>query len=267
MAASMLAGKFLSPIAPERKINEQMKSGADQYFQIVREQLAAIQTSERQKIETAAQWVADALANDRFIYAFGSGHSHTLAEELFYRAGGLARIVPILDERLMVHKSATGSSEWERKEGLAAEILSHYELGAGDVFFIVSNSGRNAVPIEIAMEGVRRGAKVVAISSAQYAGVFASRHSSGKKLSDIASLVVDNHGVAGDAVVLIDGVSSRVGPVSTISSAFILNGIMVEATAKAAAAGVKPEVWGSANSDSTNNDAVLKKYKGRVPHL
>lgn len=244
-----------------------MSNSLDDYFKAARRQLDEIAIAERGKIDTAAQWTAEALLREHFIYAFGSGHSHTLSEEIFYRAGGLARVVPILDERLMVHQSATGSTEWERKEGLAAEILSRYALGAGDVFFIVSNSGRNAVPIEMAMDGVRRGAKVVAISSAQYGNAYASRHSSGKKLAEVAHLVIDNHGVAGDATVEIPGVKHKMGPVSTISSSFILNGILIQAAAKVAAAGGQPEIWGSANSDATNNEALLKKYKGVIPHL
>lgn len=254
-------------MASKRKINEQVKSSLDQYFDVVRAQLRAIEQTQRAGIELAAQWVAGALQQDHFIYAFGSGHSHALAEEVFYRAGGLARVVPILDERLMVHQSATGSSEWERKEGLAAEILSRYSLGVGDVVFIISNSGRNAVPIEMAMVARRRGAKTVAISSAQYAAAFASRHSSGKKLSDFADLVINNGGVAGDAAVAIEGLPQRAGPVSTISSAFILNSILVAAAQRVVMAGGRPEIWGSANSDATNNDALLKKYKGRIPHL
>ncbi len=239
----------------------------DEYFDVVHAQLGAIEKTQRRQIETAAQWVAEALLGDHFVYLFGSGHSHTLAEETFYRAGGLARVVPILDTRLMVHESATASTDWERKEGLAAEILTRYTLGAGNVLFIVSNSGRNPLPIEMAMEGRKRGAKVVAISSAQYGGAYDSRHSSGKKLSEIADLVIDNQGVAGDATVAIEGLPQRVGPASTITSAFILNGIIVEAAARATAAGGRVEVWGSANSDSTNNDALLKKYKGRIRHL
>src|ERR1700728_631906 len=140
-----------------------MKAGLDKYFEAVRSQLEAIEQTQRENMEMGAQWVPDALQAGRFIYAFGAGHSHVLAEEVFYRAGGLARVIPILDERLMVHKSASSSTEWGRKEGLAAEILSRYTLGAGDVLFVISNSGRNPVPIEMALEGVRRGAKVVAI--------------------------------------------------------------------------------------------------------
>lgn len=242
-------------------------SGQDKYFAAARAQLEAIERTERPKIETAAQWMADALLANRFIYAFGAGHSHALAEEIFYRAGGLARVIPILDERLMVHRSATASTDWERKEGLAAEILSRYDMQSGDVLIVISNSGRNAVPIEMAVEAVRRGAKVAAISSVQYSQAFASRHSSGRKLTDIAHVVIDNHGIASDAAVELDGLKQRVGPLSTVSSAFILNAMIVEAAARVLAAGGTPEVWGSANSDATNNQALLAKYNGCIPHL
>lgn len=97
--------------------------------------------------------------------------------------------------------------------------------------------------------------------------VVTSRHSSGKKLTEIADLVIDNCGRTGDAVVEIEGLPQRIGPTSTISSAFILHAIFVEAAARVVAAGGKPEVWGSANTDSTNNDAIMSRYKGKIPHL
>ncbi len=157
-------------------------SALENYFQIVQNQLVEIHRTQRANLEQAADWVASALMQQKFIFTFGSGHSHTLAEEMFYRAGGLARSIPILDENLMVHKSASASTDWERKEGYAAEVLKRYSLGSGDVLFVVSNSGRNAVPIEMAMEANKRGAKVIAISSTKHSSGFASRHSSGKKL-------------------------------------------------------------------------------------
>jgi uncharacterized phosphosugar-binding protein len=239
----------------------------DEYFVAAQNQLATITQTQRAQMEQVAQWVYETLIGERFIYAFGSGHSHALAEEVFYRAGGLARVIPILDENLMVHKSASESTEWERKHGYAREVLSRYSMGQGDLLFIISNSGRNAVPIEMAMEAKARGARVVAISSLQYATKVSSRHSSGKRLIEIANLVIDNCGPAGDAVVSIEGLAQRIGPTSTISSAFILHAVFVEAAARAVATGGKPEVWGSANTDSTNNDAMMKRYKGVVPHL
>jgi uncharacterized phosphosugar-binding protein len=239
----------------------------DEYFSTAQQQLATIASTQRRQLEQAAEWVRETLMQEHFIYAFGSGHSHALSEEIFYRAGGLARVIPILDEKLMVHISASESTDWERKSGYAAQVLSRYAMTKGDLLFIVSNSGRNAVPIEMAMEAKSRGARVIAISSVQYVAKVTSRHSSGQKLTDIADLVIDNCGPAGDAAVSIEGLPTQIGPTSTISSAFILHSIFVEAAARVVAAGGKPEVWGSANTDSTNNDAIMARYKGKIPHL
>lgn len=242
-------------------------NAAETFFQTVQNQLASIHRSQQATLNTAAQWASEALLAEKFIYGFGSGHSHALVEEIFYRAGGLVRVIPIFDENLMVHLSATGSTEWERKEGFAAQVLSRYPMATGDVLFIISNSGRNAVPVEMAMEAKKRGARVVAVTSVQYSNAFASRHSSGKKLSDIADLVIDNCGPIGDATIEITGLPQKMGPTSSISSAFILHSVFVAAAEQAVAAGGKPEVWGSANSDATNNEALLRKYKGVIRHL
>ena len=242
-------------------------SAVGSYFENIRRQLEQIESTQRANIESAAQWVAEALQAEKFIYVFGSGHSHTLAEEVFYRAGGLARCVAILDEKLMVHLSASESTEWERKEGYAAEVLKRYPINAGDVLVVVSNSGRNAVPIEMAMEARKRWAKVIAISSAQHSRSVSSRHSSGKKLNEVANLTLDNCGVPGDASVRLPGMTQPFGPTSTITSAFILNGILVDAIERCVTAGKPPEIYASINSDGTGNDAILKKYRGIIPHL
>lgn len=239
----------------------------DDYLKAAQAQLAAVANTQRAAMDRAADWVGETLMNDRFLYAFGSGHSHALSEEVFYRAGGLARVIPILDGNLMVHISASASTDWERKEGYAKQVLARYPMTTGDLLFIISNSGRNSVPVEMALEAKSRGARVIAISSAEYVAKVTSRHSSGKKLTDIADLIIDNCGPAGDAVVSVEGLPQRIGPTSTISSAFILHAISVEAAARVVAAGGKPEVWGSANSDSTNNDAIMSRYKGKIPHL
>ncbi len=243
-------------------------SALDDYFQTVQSQIAEIHRTERARLEQAAEWVAAALIQEKFIYAFGSGHSHALAEEMFYRAGGLARAIPILDENLMVHKSAFASTEWERKEGYAAQVLKRYALGFGDVLFVVSNSGRNAVPIEMAMVASQRGAKVIAVLSAKHSGAFGSRHSSGKKLADVVDLVIDNCSEAGDAAVEIPSGTEKVGPTSTITSAFILHSIIAEAVSRASAAGKSPEIYPSLNTDSGEiTKALAAKYKGQIPHL
>ena len=240
----------------------------ERYLEIVTSQLKKIVEEQPEKLQQASQWVATALSKERFVYTVGSGHSHALAEETFYRAGGLARCVAILDENLMVHKSASESTEWERKEGYAARVLENYGLTAGDVLFVISNSGRNAVPIEMALEGNKRGAKTIAITSSQHSSAFASRHSSGKKLSEVAQLTIDNRSVAGDASIEINGFPQKVGPTSTITSAFILHSIFAMAVETCLGRGVNPEVYPSINSDAGQLTIELtKKYKGIIPHL
>jgi len=245
-----------------------MKSAMDLYFDAVLGRLGELRVAQRAALEQVAEWVAQALLNDRFVYVFGSGHSHMLAEELFYRAGGLVRVVPILDEKLMMHQSASGSSQWERREGYAETVLARYALGAGDVLVVVSNSGRNPVPIEMALGGRRRGARVVAVVSARYCAAFPSRHSSGQKLPDVADLVLDNGGEPGDACVELPGLPQKVGPTSTITSTCLLNAVVVAAAARVVAAGSRPEVWTSANRGAGDDNApLLARYSGRIPHL
>jgi uncharacterized phosphosugar-binding protein len=245
-----------------------LASAVDQYYSTVQRQLSEVRRTQWENIQQAAQWVSQALINNRRIYAFGTGHSHALAQEVFYRAGGLVCATPILDEKLMLHVSAAESSDWERKEGYAAEILARYPVAAGDILFVASNSGRNAVPIEMAIVARARGLKVIAITSRQHSAQFASRHSSGKKLAEVANLVIDNCGVPGDACVSVPGLSQKVGATSTITGALIINLIMVEATAQAVAAGVKPEIYASSNTDADGyNEALVAKYKRLIRHL
>src|SRR5206468_9702804 len=195
----------------------------DKYYAAARGQLEKVFTTQREPIELAAAWLGDALANDRWLYAFGTGHSHMLAEEVFYRAGGLAHAVPILDDQLMLHKEAIGATFLERTEGYAARLLKLYPVERGDVLIVASNSGRNAVPIELAMLGRERGMKVIVITNLAHTGAWPSRHSSGRRLAEVGELVIDNCGVHGDASVELTGMPSAVGPTSSITGAFIVN--------------------------------------------
>jgi uncharacterized phosphosugar-binding protein len=243
-------------------------SALHQYWQAVDQQLAAVKSQEQAHINTAAQWIAEAFIAGKFIYVFGSGHSHTLAEEAFYRASGFVRVVPIFDENLMVHKGAIASTEWERKEGYATQVLSRYALGAGDVLLVVSSSGRNAVPVEMAIEGKKRGAKVLGLTSIDYSSALVSRHSSGKKLMDVADLVIDNHSVMGDGVVELNGLPTKVAPTSTITCAFIWNSIVAATVEELLRRGAQPEVWASANSAAEILNAKHQNnYRGRIRHL
>jgi len=240
----------------------------DSYVRAVAEQTHRIATTQRDAIGQAGRWVAEALARNRFLFAFGTGHSHMLAEELFYRAGGLVRAIPILEEPLMLHESAADSTAKEREPGYAARILARYPLGAGDVLLIASNGGRNAVPIELALEARARGARTVAITNLTQSKAWPSRHPSGRRLFEVADAVIDNCGVDGDAVVSVPGLSTAAGPTSSVTGAFIVNLIALAALEFAAQVGTVLEVFVSSNTSGDDHNArLIAEMRAHNPHL
>jgi uncharacterized phosphosugar-binding protein len=211
-------------------------------------------------IRTASHKVADALAAGHTLHAFGTGHSHMLAEELYYRAGGLVRVRPLLFEGLMLHASAPLSTSLERLPGLAAALLADHGMSDGDVLVVASNSGGNAVAAELAQAAQGRGVVVIAVTSLNHATSPAARgglSSEGRALHQIADVVIDNGGCVGDAAVVIDGLDRKVGPTSTVVGAAILNAVVAQAVELLVERGVTPEVYRSSNvegGDAANAD-------------
>ena len=240
----------------------------DDYLSAVRRQIDAVAHNQRASIETAARWVAGALMQKRFLFVFGTGHSHMLAEELFYRAGGLARVIPILDEPLMLHRSATLSTEVERQTGYADKILGRYPVGNGDVLIVASNSGRNAVPIELAQRARSEGARTIALTSLQQTNAWPSRHPKGLKLKDVCDLVIDNGSVDGDAGTSVQGLGQKMGPTSSVIGTLVMNLIAIQAAQVAAAEGYPVEVFLSSNAGGdAHNARLVTEISTTNPHL
>jgi uncharacterized phosphosugar-binding protein len=214
---------------------------------------------EWEAIAHAAALVADAIAAGREVHAFGSGHSHMLGEELFYRAGGLVGVRPLLFEGLMLHANAPLSTRLERLSGLAAALLDEHGVRAGDVMFVFSNSGRNAVTIELATEARARGVAIVAVTSVRHSRSTAPRVG-GKLLLELADVVIDNGGVPGDAIIALDGLDQAVAPTSTAVGAAIVNAIVAEACSLLLERGIAPKVFASSNIDS--GDALNAQLLG-----
>lgn len=222
-----------------------------------------------EKLEKAAEWVADCLSKDGWIYITGTGHSHILAEEIFYRAGGFARIRPIFHEALMLHQSASESTVIERKSALAAKILNDYPIQKNDLLILSSNSGRNSVILDFALEAQKLGAKVIAITNLTHSQQVTSRHSSGKKLYEVVDLYLDNCGDFGDACLEIEGIEMKVGATSTIIGSALLQAIMVQAADLMIKKNIKPELFSSSNTDEgeKHNHALISKYKSQIKGL
>ena len=179
---------------------------SERYISIVKSLIDGVESTQSDMIEKAASLTADALVSGGYVFTFGTGHSHILAEEIFYRAGGIARVYPILEDSLMLHKAAARSSALERISGLASALLDDIDtVKCGGVLFLFSNSGCNTVAIEMAEEAGKRGLKTICITNVTHSSKMISRHPKGLKLMDVCDVVIDNKGCYGDAAVEING--------------------------------------------------------------
>jgi uncharacterized phosphosugar-binding protein len=239
----------------------------DPYLELINATLSYIQNQQRAAILTAARWLSESLINKGLLYITGTGHSHMIAEEVFYRAGGLAAVYPILEPALMLHEGAIKSTAMERLEGLASILMQDLPINQDDVLVVASNSGRNAFPIEIVLEAKARGCKTIAITSMHHSQQVSSRHSSGKRLFEVADLVIDNGVGYGDATLELSGLAAKMGPVSSIAGIFIINSMVLEATSLCLQKGHVPDVFISANTQASKQNFDLDIWKQRIKRL
>lgn len=240
-----------------------------EYIEKVNAIIRNISTNGAQSIENAADLFAKTLINENRIFLFGTGHSHMLAEELFYRAGGLVNIQPVLIEPLMLHVSASESTVAEREEGMAERLFDEYNMGKNDTIVIISNSGRNGVIVDMALLCKEKGMHVIALTNLEHTFAGASRHRSGKRLCEIADLVLDNGGCVGDACIEIEDISGKICPTSTVCGALILNAIVAQTVENCARQGYYPDHFASSNIDGGDeiNNHLIEKYKKEIKHL
>jgi uncharacterized phosphosugar-binding protein len=218
-----------------------------------------------EQIEAAAGMIAACIGAGGVVHVFGSGHSHMMAEEVFHRAGGLFAFNAMLDVNLTSFGTLKAGMV-ERTEGYAPVILDSFDVRPGEVVIVVSNSGINPVPIELAIEAGKRGAKTIAVTSAANYTAAKSRHSSGKKLADVADLTVDSRVPVGDAILTFDGLDAPVAAVSTALGAALMNAIVAQTTEALLAAGQRPPVIVSMNvpGGDERNAELAARYGPRL---
>ena len=239
-----------------------------QYFETVSQTLDTIFHQETAKIDKAGEILAETLKKDGLLYVFGCGHSHMLAEELFYRAGGLAPVYPIFETAAMLHEGAAKSSRIERMSGYAKHVMDRYPIGPNDCLLVVSTSGINPFPMEMAEAAREKGATVIGISSFAYLAN-PSRHAEGKHLPDFCDICVDNHVPTGDATVQVCADGTKAGPVSTIASIAIANSIVLHACEVLNNQGIEPRVFHSGNCPGADgyNAELIRDFMPRVRNL
>ena len=239
------------------------------YLTTLRNLLDKLENTQEAMIDEVSALCADRVARGGLMYFFGTGHSHMISEEPFYRAGGLACVYPIFETDLMLHEGASKSSIYERMPGLGGAIIDNKPLSKDDVIFLISNSGRNAVIVDAALRAKEKGAFTVAITSLNHSSSVSSRHPSGKRLFEVCDYVLDNGGIPGDACVTLEGLDQTIAPTSTVIDVSIVNLISIGTAQKLLDRGIVPPVFTSANTDkgdSANKD-IIAEYKRRIPIL
>jgi uncharacterized phosphosugar-binding protein len=237
---------------------------AKTYYNQISGVLAAIHESQGPKLEQAGEMLATAIAAGKRAYLFGSGHSVIPVMDVFPRYGSFVGFFPLYDPRLMWHNvvGPGGAREllWlERREGYIANFLQSYAFEEGDCIIVWSHGGLNAAPIEAAIYAKERGLKVITVSSLANAAAAGPTHSTGKKLSDVADIAIDNCVPPEDSLVDI-GCPEKVGAGSTMAAVFVAMALVAETGARVKAKGVKPKTFVSPNVPGIEKDHNFRVF-------
>jgi uncharacterized phosphosugar-binding protein len=202
--------------------------------------------SQKTEIQRAAQWFADSIRAGRMVHIFGSGHSRIMVEEMWPRYGSFPGFNPIVELSLTFHNLVVGANGQrqamflENVPGLAERILRNFDLSVEDTALIISSSGCNVVPIEMAELFQRKGIRVVALITRQHLEKSTSKRTDGQKLTDFADLVLDTGAPVGDAMVYVPGLDTPVAPGSTVGGAMLINCLKAEVARLLTEAGQPP---------------------------
>src|SRR3954469_20664950 len=217
------------------------------YIDKCREIADKIETQQEQ-IATAANWFAQSILAGRVVHVFGSGHSRVMVEEMWPRYGSFPGFNPIVELSLTYHNNVVGANGQrqamylENVPGFAERILRNFSLSEKDSALIISSSGCNVVPVEMAELFQQRKIKVVALITKQHLAKSTSKRTDGKKLSDFADIVLDTGAPVGDSMIYIDGLDTPVSPGSSVGGIIIVNSIKAEVARLLTAAGQPPKV-------------------------
>ena len=252
-----------------------MSNAATAYINRAKTILDRIELTQMDVIEHAAELCSQTIAGDGLVHLFGTGHSRIFIEEMFPRHGSFPGFHPIVELSLTFHNLVVGSNGQrqamflEHVEGLGQVILRNFVFSAPDCFLLFSNSGVNEVVVDVALEAKRLNMPVIAVVSVEHCTASPANHSSGKKLIDIADVVIDNCTPGGDALVRIPNLDDPVGPGSTIGAATVTNALKCRVAEKLTELGKPPIVLTSSffiGSDASKQrfDDCYDDYRARV---
>lgn len=252
-----------------------MASAALQFLEKVREYMEVIQEQEEEKLKASAQIMADCIQEDRMIHISGSGgHSSIIAEDALYRKGGLACVNPILDPTFSLsHGAVREINHMEGLNDVTPVLLDYYDVRKGDVFILGSAWGIACQAVDLALAVKERGLTLIAITCGK-ADEYTdrdhpSRHRSGKVISEIADIFIDNHAPHGDGCVDIEGLDKKVAPISTILQCAIYQALVAETVDILVRRGIEPPIWTNAFDlgGARKNGSYIEKYGARSKSL
>ena len=228
-----------------------------------------IKKTQMDAITKAASEIAGRLGKGGILYVFGTGHSHVLAEEIYVRAGGLIQAKAIMPHELTVDLDMEKSTLMERTDGLAEIVFATTKIRSCDILIIVSNSGRNAVPVQMAQGAKKRGIFTIGLTNLEHSKNAVSRDKSGKKLYELCDIVLDSCGPVGDAILQAPGKDYSVAPVSTIYGAVIIEMLVCTIVEATIANGDELFILKSGNVDGNDdyNRNAKKQLLKKFPEL
>lgn len=243
------------------------------YFKVMEEIVEKIETTQQEAIGRAAVLLADTTQKGGIIYGFGTGHSHLVTDDAFWRAATPANYCALLEQSATGSFEITKSYEIENIYGIGKKIVDYHRITPKDCMIIISNSGNNIAPVDAALRAKEKGIPVIGITAVEYSGYLKTKHRDGVKLKDVADVVLDNCSLIGDAAVEIEGFPMKVGSTSTIPNVYLQNAVLVEMVDILVKRGFRPDVYYNGHmafmdeNCANHNQELVDKYFYRIRNL
>lgn len=243
------------------------------YFKVMEEIVEKIETTQQEAIGRAAALLADTTQKGGIIYGFGTGHSHLVTDDAFWRAATPANYCALLEQSATGSFEITKSYEIENIYGIGKKIVDYHRITPKDCMIIISNSGNNIAPVDAALRAKEKGILVIGITAVEYSSYLKTKHRDGVKLKDVADVVLDNCSLIGDAAVEIEGFPMKVGSTSTIPNVYLQNAVLVEMVDILVKRGFRPDVYYNGHmafmdeNCANHNQELVDKYFYRIRNL